>query len=198
MEKAQLLSSLLRERNEHPERAKEIDAKILKQFQKRKAVYIQDMSGFSKLVVKYGIVHYLAMIQQMQDLVLPVIVKNKGIIVKTEADNVYATFDKVDHAIKAAKEVMERLQGMNIVLPDERDLHVSIGIGFGDVLLVGDHDFFGNEVNLASKLGEDIAERNQILLTESAYSSLAKKANCKKVTATISGLNLTYYELKLQ
>ncbi len=195
MEKSQILAQLLRERNEHPERKKQIDKQIEGMLKVKKAVYIQDMSGFSRLVIKYGIIHYLAMIQQMQDLVIPVIIKNKGSIVKTEADNVFATFNNVNDAIKSAKEVMQRLHGMNVVLPDERDLNVSIGIGFGDILLL-DHDFFGNEVNLASKLGEDIAEKNQILITSEACKKYSKKTNCKKVTASISGVNLIYYDLK--
>jgi len=196
MEKSQLLKTFLKERIEHPEKAAEIDKKIHKQFKVKKAVYIQDMSGFSKLVIKYGIIHYLAMIQQMQDIVLPSVLKNKGKIMKTEADNVYATFNSVNDAVKSAKEVMQKLHGMNEVLPDERDIHVSIGIGFGEILDL-DHDFFGNEVNLASKLGEDIAERNQILLTEEAYKKYSKKQNCKKVSASVSGISLSYYELKL-
>ena len=47
-----------------------------------------------------------------------------------------------------------------------------MGIGYGPSLLVGDEDIFGNELNLASKLGEDMAEPNEILLTEAAALAL--------------------------
>jgi class 3 adenylate cyclase len=38
-------------------------------------------------------------------------------------------------------------------------------MGYGDMLLVGDEDVFGAEVNAASKLGEDTAKSGEILVT---------------------------------
>jgi class 3 adenylate cyclase len=49
--------------------------------------------------------------------------------------------------------------------PEEQVL-LCIGLGFGRVLRIGDSDVFGAEVNAASKLGEDIAEAWEILVTE--------------------------------
>ena len=50
-------------------------------------------------------------------------------------------------------------------------LAFSYGIGFGQVLEL-DHDVFGLEVNLASKLGEDLARAGEVLLTPSAAEGL--------------------------
>ena len=41
-----------------------------------------------------------------------------------------------------------------------------VGIGYGRVLRIGDRDVFGQEVNAASKLGEDLATAGEILVTE--------------------------------
>ena len=49
-------------------------------------------------------------------------------------------------------------------LPEEKVL-LCLGIGFGRILRIGDTDVFGTEVNVASKLGEDIAKRDEILVT---------------------------------
>ena len=38
--------------------------------------------------------------------------------------------------------------------------------------MVGDDDFYGNELNLASKLGEDVADAGETLLTEAAHAQL--------------------------
>ncbi len=195
MERKKLLEVLLRERNEHPERTSIIDARIEKMFKVKKAIYIQDMSGFSRLVIKHGIIHYLSMIQQMQDVVLPLIIENHGKIIKTEADNVYATFDNPNFAVKTAKEAIKSFNAMNIILPNERDIYLSIGIGYGEFLDL-EHDYFGNEVNLASKLGEDIAEKNEILLTERAYLKYSNKKECKFLNILISGMSLNYYKLE--
>jgi hypothetical protein len=40
-----------------------------------------------------------------------------------------------------------------------------IGLGYGDVLRIGDSDVFGAEVNAASKLGEDHARPYEIMVT---------------------------------
>ncbi len=50
--------------------------------------------------------------------------------------------------------------------PPELDIRLSIGVDFGRFLIVGNNDFFGEPVNVASKLGEDIAKPGEILITE--------------------------------
>jgi len=49
-----------------------------------------------------------------------------------------------------------------------------VGMGYGDMLLVGDEDVFGAEVNAASKLGEDTAKAGEILVTENFRKHLEK------------------------
>lgn len=48
---------------------------------------------------------------------------------------------------------------------------MAIGIGYGPILLAAE-DFFGDEVNQASKLGEDIAGHGEVLLTGAARKAL--------------------------
>lgn len=40
-----------------------------------------------------------------------------------------------------------------------------VGVGFGKLLRIGDHDVYGAEVNAARKLGEDTARAREILVT---------------------------------
>ena len=52
-------------------------------------------------------------------------------------------------------------------------LQVSIGIGYGDLHYVtSEDDYYGAEVNLASKLGEDVACGGETLLTEAALAAI--------------------------
>ena len=68
----------------------------------------------------------------------PVIASAGGRIVKTEADNVFATFDDVPPALAAARAIQDSLAAANSFLPEDWDLHAGIGIGYGPLLLIGD------------------------------------------------------------
>ena len=50
-------------------------------------------------------------------------------------------------------------------MADEEKVLLCVGIGYGEVLRIGDADIFGAEVNAACKLGEDIAKAGAILIT---------------------------------
>ena len=68
-------------RIEHPEQTKEIDARIIKEFEQERTIFVLDMSGFSRTVQRFGIIHYLAMIQRATHRASGHI-KHDGIVVK--------------------------------------------------------------------------------------------------------------------
>ena len=188
------LNRLLGERSLHPERAAEIDAEIYATFSVTRAVLIMDMTGFSRTTITHGVIHFLTMIHRMNEVTQPVIERHGGLLVKFEADNLFAVFTTVDEALEAARDVINCLEAANAVLPDDMDMRGKFGIGYGETLLIEDHDFFGSEVNLASKLGENIAAANEILLTEAArLHAHARAEQLQPQTLTLSGLNLQYY-----
>jgi class 3 adenylate cyclase len=196
----QALAALLARRNEHPERLHEIDREIWDAFGETHALWVLDMCGFSRLTVRYGITHFLAMIHRLHGIVAPIVRRHAGRVVKTEADNVFAVFPTVSAAVGAARDVQDQLATANAFLPEDWDLHASIGVGFGEVLMVDEDDFYGNELNLASKLGEDVAEEGETLLTEAAHAQLVTEGAAASVAATprelvVSKMKLTAYAL---
>ena len=61
-------------------------------------------------------------------------------------------------------------------------------------MVVADEDLFGAEMNLASKLGEDLACAHEILLTPSAHDALPPgRYRCSPVEVSISGLDVLCY-----
>jgi adenylate cyclase len=190
------LARLLDRRNEHPEHIQSIDREICERFQQRHAVFVLDMCGFSRLTVRHGIVHFLAMIRRLQLLVAPIVKRAGGRIVKTEADNVFAVFPDVPQALTAARRLAAELTRQNAVLPRDWDLHIGIGIGYGDLLMVGTHDFYGSELNLAAKLGEDLAGPGEVLLTEAARARAGRgRARLRRRKAHAGGLDIACYAL---
>ena len=191
------LAHLLDARNDHPESLADIDAEIWRRFGRTQAVLVLDMCGFSRLTMRYGITHFLAMIRRLGLLVRPVVAAAGGRVVKAEADNLFAVFDDVPAALAAARAIHDRLSAANAFLPDDWDLHAGIGIGYGPVLLVGAGDLFGSEMNVASKLGEDVAERGDVLLSSSARERLPEGAGpFDELALEMSGLALRAYKLR--
>ncbi len=191
------LERILSDMIEEPERRADLSSTVEEIFSQDKAVLVLDMSGFSRTTQRHGIVSFLLMIHQMQLIARPCVEARRGLLVKADADNLFCLFDAVADAVRASQDIMERLNAANLLLPEDRRLFVSIGIGFGDILNIGDEDLFGNEVNLASKLGEDVAERGEILLTAAARSQLKEPdIPVREETVSISGLDVMYYKIQ--
>lgn len=72
------LNRLLQARNEHPERSTAIDAEIYAAFEQNCAILVLDMSGFSRLTLRYGIIHFLAMVQRMSAIATPLVRQHQG------------------------------------------------------------------------------------------------------------------------
>ncbi|HZB36982.1 MAG TPA: adenylate/guanylate cyclase domain-containing protein [Beijerinckiaceae bacterium] len=166
------LSVLLAERNQNPDSVKRIDREIAATFGRRIAILALDMCDFTATTQRRGIIHYLAMIEEMARAATPAVEANHGVLIKQEADNLFAAFESPQAALEAALDIFIAFEAVNTVVPDERDLYGSIGIGYGDIILVGREDMFGGEVNLACKLGEDLAQRHEILVTSAAHVAL--------------------------
>lgn len=185
---------LLSERNQFPGRQADIDRELRDSFERKAAILILDMSGFSRLTVQYGIIHYLAMIHQMEEAARPAVSGNGGVVIKQEADNLYAIFDNPAHALDSALDIFRAFDAVNSVVPPERDICGSIGIGYGETLVIDDKDMFGSEVNIACKLGEDLACKSEILLTSSAHNALPSgRYVCTPVTFEISEMRIECY-----
>jgi len=169
-----------------------IKQQLWQRFGFHKAVLVMDMSGFSRLTQKYGIVHYLSMVRRMQLVTEPIVKQHAGQVVKFEADNCFAAFDKPHDAARAAIALNTAFSAMNLFTADEFDIRVSIGIDDGDVLMIGGPDYFGNPVNCASKLGEDIASPGEILISEHAFLQIPPEAGIvgNPMIISISGVEL--------
>ena len=188
------LMKLLDELGEHPERIEEITKKIEDAFEQERAIFILDMTGFTRATQQGNMISFLLSINQMQRLAGPVVEEHHGILVRAEHDNLTCVFDTVADAIAASREIRNRLESANVILPSDKELYASIGIGYGAILNVENHAIYGNEVNLASKLGEDIGELGDVLLTPGAYEHVkGADVKCEERTVSISGLELKYY-----
>jgi len=191
-----LFQQLLQERNEYPERIPEIDRRIQDQFSTTHAIFVLDMAGFSRSTIKYGIIHFLAMFHRVTAIANPVIQSHSGRVVKIEADNIFAIFPTVELAVDAAITIFRHMTAVNTGLPNEMDVYASVGVGYGEILMIEDRDMYGNEMNLACKLGEDLARPSEILLTEAAFTQIQPSDRpIEHLDFAISGIELPAYSI---
>ncbi|HKA17438.1 MAG TPA: adenylate/guanylate cyclase domain-containing protein [Blastocatellia bacterium] len=189
-----LLRRLLGIRNQFPDRVEQVDQQVRDAFERQVSILVLDMTGFSRLTVQHGIIHYLAMIHQMEEAARPAVTGNNGTVIKQEADNLYAVYDKPAQALESALDIFRAFDAVNSVVPLNRDIYGSIGIGYGPSLIIGDEDLFGCEVNFACKLGEDLAVKGEILLTSSAHEALPRgRYVCVPVTYEVSEMKIDCY-----
>ena len=176
----------------------DIENKLWQEFGAEHAVFVLDMSGFSLLTRKYGIVHYLSMVKRMQLTTEPIINSFGGSVVKYEADNCFALFPAPLSAINAAIAIQHAFHASNMLTSDDLDIYVSCGIDYGRILVVDNNDCFGDAVNRASKLGEDVASAGEVLVTKEAMDILHPEAGIKtrEMKISISGINIQAHAIE--
>jgi class 3 adenylate cyclase len=182
-----------------PAKAEEIRQGIWDKYGTEGAVFISDMASFSSTSRKLGVCHFLKMIHRARQIVAPVVEGNNGILLKCDADNCYAFFEKPDDAIKASFDVNAALFELNDGFGMGEQIYLSVGIDYGRVLLIGDVEFFGDPVNTASKLGEDLAIREEVLVTHRAleHSNFEVPDLAERMVARISEIEIQYVRLPM-
>lgn len=176
------LEKLIHERLAPNSNKEEIDQRLWDLFGEEWCVMFTDLSGFSRHVSKFGIIHFLQTIFESQRLLIPVIEHHDGILLKTEGDSLLVIFRNVRKALDCSLKMQSELAIYNQKRDDEEKVLLCIGLGYGKVLRIGDSDVFGNEVNSASKLGEDTAKAGDILLTQ-AVKKMADSESAYKFEA---------------
>lgn len=176
----------------------QIESSLWEEFGAEYAVFVLDMSGFSLLTRKYGIVHYLSMVRRMQLTTEPIVKAYGGFMIKYEADNCFALFPDPLSAVNAAIAMQHAFSAENILTSDDLDIHISCGIDYGKILVVGHEDCFGDPVNRASKMGEDLAVAGEILITKDAMQMIPENAGiqAREMNVSISGITIQAYMIE--
>lgn len=161
------LENLIAERLQPGANKEEIDDRIWDLFGETWAIIFTDLAGFSRRAAEYGIIHFLQTIYESQRLLVPCIDSNDGILLKMDGDSMMVLFRRPSKAIECAIQMQQVLKDYNPSRPEAEQILLCVGIGYGLMLRIGDTDVFGPQVNAASKLGEDTARAEEILVTDS-------------------------------
>ncbi|MBE7436631.1 MAG: adenylate/guanylate cyclase domain-containing protein [Anaerolineales bacterium] len=180
-----------------PVKRKQLEDIIWQKYGSENTAFVLDMSGFSLLTRKYGIIHYLSMIRRMQLTVEPIIANYGGRIIKFEADNCFAVFPDPASAARTAITIQHAIAAANLLTSEEMDIHVTIGIDYGRILILNEDDMYGDAVNRACKMGEDLGKADEILITKEAMDMIPEEAQIegKLIEVSIGGMNTPAYQI---
>lgn len=174
-----------------------LETKIWNEFGRTSAVLVLDSTGFSRTTQKKGIVYFLSIIAQMRKIGKDIFSGYDAVGFRAEADNLFAEFPTVEKALGAAFEMHQYFEDNPIMLYGDEPYQVCIGIGYGRLLESSHEGMYGDEMNLASKLGEDTADGGQTLVTEAAFNAFSNQDTLlfHKESIAISGVELPYFNV---
>ncbi|MDX1498753.1 MAG: hypothetical protein R3176_02575 [Woeseiaceae bacterium] len=145
-------------------------------YRSERAILSMDMTGFTMSAMHRGELESLLRILDAQKVGIPALVEAGAELVRCFADDIVAIFADPHAALDAAFEVHRRIRVFNdSPLASEHPTRFCAGLGFGRIFRIGPNLAQGDEMNRASKLGEDIARGNETLLTERAFAALCDR-----------------------
>jgi class 3 adenylate cyclase len=162
----------------------------------RRAVLCLDMTGFTEAAIRHGELHSLLRIWDVQRVCGPVFKEHGALLVRAFADDLVALFDDPAVALDAALEAHRRVRLFNasgLAVHDPAD--VCIGLGYGNVFAIGPNLAMGDEMNRASKLGEDTARAHETLITQNVYDAVSHRADCVFMPQNKDDLPFPFYSV---
>jgi len=160
----------------------------------RKAILALDLTDFTLCCMQDDEVRAFLRILDAQAICLPVLREHGAVLIRAFADDLVALFDDVNPALDAAFEMHRR-----VALFEERGLgernpaRCCIGVGYGNVYAIGPNLAMGDEMNRASKLGEDIARGAETLVTENVFEALRRRTDVSFERVAADDLPFPYY-----
>jgi hypothetical protein len=162
---------------------------------RHRAILALDLTGFTITGLQWGEIDALLRILNAQKVCVPVVREHGACHIRCFADDLVALFEEPGAALDAALAIHERIEAFNASpAAGEHPAQCCIGIGWGHVLAIGPNRAQGDEMNLASKLGEDTARGGETLVTENAMQALRGRSDVRFERRVRDDAVFTWYE----
>jgi TolB-like protein/class 3 adenylate cyclase/Tfp pilus assembly protein PilF len=136
------------------------------------AIMFTDMVGYTALGQRDESLS-VALVGEHRKLLRPVFAGHNGREVKTVGDAFLVEFTSVLDAVRCAYDVQRASNEFNKSVPNEKRVHLRVGIHLGDVIET-EGDILGDAVNVASRI-QSLAEDGGICITQQVYDHVRNK-----------------------
>lgn len=154
--------ALMRGRNAR--NAAALDARINKACGAELTVVSCDSAGFSRKTQEHGIIEFMDNMVKCHIALEKIVARHGGVTLSNKADNLLLVFGEPLKAVACSIELHRWLRKRNKGLPERKRYNICVGVHHGGLLRFTD-DAYGPAVNVAFKLGEDIAGKDDLLVT---------------------------------
>jgi class 3 adenylate cyclase len=160
------------------------------------AIMQLDMTGMTETAMRGGPLLSFVRVLDAQKVCVPALLANGAVHVRAFADDLTATFAEPSAALDAALEIHRRMEALNAAQTEPaRRVSCCIGLGYGEVLAIGPDRAMGDEMNRASKLGEDTAKAGETLITEAFYDRVRDRAGVRFERRTNDELPFAFFSV---
>eukprot|EP00163_Fabomonas_tropica_P021491 TRINITY_DN3755_c0_g2_i1.p1 TRINITY_DN3755_c0_g2~~TRINITY_DN3755_c0_g2_i1.p1 ORF type:complete len:719 (+),score=205.57 TRINITY_DN3755_c0_g2_i1:350-2506(+) len=153
----------------------QLDKRVLGEFGREATVFICTMGDISEVLFRRGVYFITGLVVRMRRIMMGVLkLFPSAILIKTDDKKSFVSFESTADAVLAA-----HLMNLRLILynenetngdPDQR-IELQYGIDVGPLLFIP-HDYYGDAVNCASKLGEDSADHGELYMSTRAYDAM--------------------------
>ena len=137
------------------------------------AILAADVVGYSRLMEADEAATLATLKARRKAVLEPLVATYRGRVFKITGDGVLIEFASAVNAVQCAVDLQQGMAIANAKEPDDRHIHIRIGVNLGDVMVEGS-DLYGDGVNIAARL-EAIAEPGGIIVSGTAYDHLKHK-----------------------
>jgi class 3 adenylate cyclase len=149
-----------------------LDSMLLEKFSRKVTVMFTDIKGSTSYYETRGDLAGRTMIHQHNSIVLPIIEKHKGTLLKTIGDATMSIYEVPANGLRAASDIQHALLSYNRGRPAGEQINVRCGLNCG-IGMVENNDVYGDVVNVTARI-EGLASARDIYISEQLYEDLRR------------------------
>lgn len=144
------------------------------------AIVLTDIVGYTKTTAQQSRQENEHLLDTHNQILLPIIKKFKGRLVKSIGDALLLVFRSPTDAMLCSMAMQDALYEYNRDIPDQKQIHIRVAASLGEVRITR-NDIFGEPVNTTSRI-EGVTPTDEIYFSEAIYMAMNKaEVPCKEV-----------------